>query len=217
MAGTATVDPAALRQALGLEADASDEEVVTAMTDAGIVAMPGGEAGATGVVAPGSEQPGTNDAGAGVPGNDPDDVTGPSNTDKGDPATSQPTGTVTVDAAMLEDLKLKAERGNQARIVQEDNDRDNTIFAAIKAGKVPKSRQAHWQAQWKSDPEGTKHLLTASVEKGGLAAGLIPVDEEGTSPSDEALTDDIYPTEWLPEVAARKAKEAAPSNGGIIN
>jgi len=217
VAGTATVDPAALRSALGLEADASDEEVVTAMTDAGIVAMPGGEAGATGVVAPGSEQPGTNDAGAGVPGNDPDDVTGPSNTDKGDPAVAAPTGAVLVDAAMLADLQAKAERGDQARRTQEDQTRDDTILAAIKAGKVPKSRQAHWQAQWKSDPEGTRHLLTASVEKGGLAAGLIPVNEEGTSPSDEALSDDAYPTDWLPEVAARSAREAAPTNGGIIN
>lgn len=222
VAGTATVDPAALRQALGLESDASDEDVVQAMADAGMINMPGDETGSTGIVAPGSEQPGTSESGAGVPGNDPEDVTGPSNNDKGDPATTAPTGTVMVDAAMLENLKRQAARGDQARKVQEDSDRDATILAAVRAGKIPKSREAHWQAQWKNDAEGTKHLLTASVEKGGLAPGLIPVVEEGTSPSDEALSDDAYPSDWLPEVAARKAAAEARQNGvahsgGIIN
>jgi len=222
VAGTATVDPAALRQALGLETDASDEDVLQAMQDAGMITMPGDETGSTGLVAPGAEQTGTNDAGAGVPGNDPADVTGPSNNDKGDPAVAAPTGTVTVDAAMLEDLKRQAARGDAARKVQEDNDRDSTILAAIKAGKIPKSRQAHWQTQWDKDVEGTKHLLTAAADKGGLAPGLIPVTEEGTAPSDEALTDDAYPSDWLPEVAARRAAAEARQNGvahtgGIIN
>lgn len=123
-----------------------------------------------------------------------------------------------MDAGRLADLERRAARGDTARTEQENQERDRIIDAAIRAGKVPKSRQAHWVSQWKVDVEGTKKLLTAKVEDGGLAPGLVPVDEQGASPSDEALSDEAYPAHWLPEVQARQGGEGVPTGmGGLVN
>jgi hypothetical protein len=219
-----SIDSAALRTALGLGEDATDDEVSAALAGAGIIAPPGQEGGSS---APGAEQTGTNTSSTQVPGDDPDNQA-PGNSGN-DPATGQPTvapvaaGAVLVDASRLEDLERRAQRGDVARTVQETADRDATITAAIKAGKVPNSRRDHWQQSWERDPEGTKHLLTAAVDKGGLAPGLIPVTEVGSSPPDEALDDQTaYPSDWLPDVAARQAAIAAgqqqpPRQGALLN
>jgi len=226
MAGTAAApDPAALRQAFGLGAEATDEELTAAMTDAGYVSPPGSEGAPS---APGSEQAGTDDTSAA--GNA--DNQAPANS-AGDPAHSQPTtttasGAVMVDSARLAELEARAARGDQALTRFEHQDRDETISAAIKAGKVPKSRTAHWQEQWNRDPEGTKHLLTAAVDKGGLAPGLIPITERGASPSGDDVADESgYDVNLFPEIAAQqRAQQAAagaqpapviPLRGGLIN
>jgi hypothetical protein len=216
VAGTATstVDPAVLRQAFGLTAEATDEELSAAMGEAGFVAPPGQEGSP---VAPGSEQPGTTDTSASS--GDGGDNQAPANSG-GDPANAQPTtppsGAVMVDAARLASLEARAARGDQALTRFEHQDRDSVINAAISAGKVPKSRESHWQTQWGTDPEGTRHLLTASVDKGGLAPGLIPVTEVGSSPGDGSLDDSGYPAEWLPEVAAAQAQQRQVTEAGQV-
>lgn len=223
--GTAVADPMALRQAFGLAAEATDEELTAAMEGAGFVSPPGEEGASS---SPGSEQAGTTDTSA--DGGSNGDNQAPANSG-GDPANAQPTttasGAVMVDSARLAELEARAARGDQALTRFENQDRDEVISAAIKAGKVPKSRQAHWQEQWKRDPEGTRHLLTATVEKGGLAAGLIPVTEQGASPSGDDLADaDAYPKGLFPDLDQRNAEIAAqtaagatvvPFRGGLIN
>ena len=208
------VDPVALRNSLGLADDASDEEVRTALASAGIITPPGQEVGGEDATrAPAAEQQGT----AAEQGPNERDNTAPGG--PSDPATAQPTstpegeseagaveppvaadGTVRLDRATYDGLVRNAQQGAQAFARQGREDRDRVITAAVNEGKIPPSRVEHWQRQWASDEEGTRTLLTAAADKGGLAAGLIPVTERGTTPTDESLTIEAYPAEWLPEI-----------------
>jgi hypothetical protein len=214
---TATVpDPKALRALVGLGDDATDDALVEALSAAGIIYTPGGGSGK----APGAEAPGTTDsatqaAGASIP-----NLTGPSGSNPNDPAVASPTqspvaaGVRTLDEATYQALMAGAQAGNAALARFNNTDRDTAIAAAIQQGRIPKSREGHWKDSWEKDPEGTKTLLTAAADKGGLAPGLIPVAEAGGIPAaggelGDGQEDDAYPPEWLPEVQARKARDAA--------
>lgn len=85
-----------------------------------------------------------------------------------------PDGMVVIDEATLAELRTGAESGVAvaARLAQED--RDTVIRAAVQDGKFPVSRREHYETMWQRDPDGTRTLLTASVEQGGLAKGLVP-------------------------------------------
>lgn len=218
-----TPDPKALRALVGLGEDATDEALNTALEAAGLIFKPGQTGGDK---APGAESAGSSAVGAGQPGAP--DVTGPSGSDKNDPAVAAPTqsqaapvtaGLRTMDEATYQTLMAGAQAGSAALARFNNSDRDGAVTAAIQAGKIPKSREAHWKDAWDKDPEGTKILLTAAADKGGLAPGLIPVGPEvGGVPADggDPNADDAYPPEWLPEVAARKAALAASQQGGVF-
>lgn len=208
-----TPDPKALRALVGLEENATDEALNTALEAAGLIFKPGSEGGNT---AAGAESPGTTDSGTSAAGSSAPDVTGPSGTSKNDPAVAAPTqspvaGVRTMDEETYQRLMAGATAGATALARFETTDRDTAIKAAITAGKIPKSREAHWVEAWARDPEGTKTLLTAAADKGGLAPGLIPVTETGVVPPDGGDEDqgEAYPADWLPEVAARNARNAA--------
>lgn len=85
-----------------------------------------------------------------------------------------PEGMALVDQATLDTIRDGAQQGVAvaARLAKED--RDKVILAAIQAGKFPVSRKAHYETMWDRDQDGTRTLLTASVQDGGLAAGLVP-------------------------------------------
>jgi len=223
-ATTPTIDQAALRALVGLGDDATDEQLNEALTAAGIIYNPTG-AGSSG--APGSESPGTTDSGSQAAGNNIPDVTGPSGSNTNDPAVAAPTqspvtaGVRTVDEATYQQLVADASMGRQAYTRLATEDRDKIVSAAIQQGRIPKSREAHWAAQYDKDPEGVTVLLTAAADKGGLAPGLIPVTELGGAGADTESSepDDAYPAEWLPEVAARNARLAAQqaaANNGLV-
>lgn len=219
VAGTATETPpldlATLRSMFNVPDTKSDDDLKKELEAAGFVFPPGQEEGGAGR-APGSEQSGTSESGMATTGNDPANVTGPG-TDPGNPetaASSPPpvtqSGVVSIDAATLSQLTEDAKLGRAAHTRQVTGDRDVMIAAAIQQGRIPKSREGHWRQQYDKDPEGTTTLLTAAADKGGLAPGLIPVTELGGAPSEDAGdTAEAYPAEWLPEVAARNARNAA--------
>lgn len=86
-------------------------------------------------------------------------------------------------------------------------ERDAEILAtACRRGKVFPSQREFYTAKLK-DPktrDSFLHLLTASVEQGGLAENLVPVEARGADPSGVAVAEDasFYPPEWIPEVHA---------------
>jgi len=212
---TSEVDPVALRNSLGLAEDASDEAVRQALASAGFIAPPDQANPDTDAAtrAPAAEQPGTSAE------HDPEvnDNTAPSGPN--DPAEAQPTttntpdapagvveapvaasGMVQMDPETYRQLRQQAAQGAQAFVRQQTEDRDRAITAAVSEGRIPPSRIAHWRTAWDRDEEGTRTLLTAAADKGGLAAGLIPVSERGSAPAEDATTVEAYPADWLPEI-----------------
>lgn len=201
MAGvTSQVDPVALRNALGLEDNASDEDLQTALASAGFITKPGQEASAG---APAVEQPGTTvteTTEVQAPGNDAGDAPNAQPTPQ--PVAASSDGTIRLDQDTYNRLLNGANAGLAAHQRQQVEDRDSVISAAIREGRIAPSRRNHWETKWAADQEEVRTLLTASVEKGGLAAGLIPVDTVGHSMDGSAQQPDAsaYPAEWLPEI-----------------
>lgn len=110
-------------------------------------------------------------------------------------------GTVTVDNETIAQLQRDAAAGREARAAQLKQERESFLKSAVEAGKFPPSRLEHWRKAYDADPAGTKSTI-ASLED-----GLIPVEARGSGESVEgSLSNDAYPEEWLPEVAARKAE-----------
>jgi hypothetical protein len=104
-----------------------------------------------------------------------------------------PEGLRLVDESTLADIQRQAAEGAAVAARMRVQDRDQTIRAAIGEGRFSPARREHWERAWDRDPDGTRHLLTAKAEEGGLAPGLVPVtaeigasgDGEGATPADE--------------------------------
>jgi len=164
----AGMDPAKLREALGLPADASDQDVTAAF------------AAATATPTPPTQQPA-----AATP---PEPVV---------PAAGAPPrpagGVVTIDASQLAEFHAASTRMAALERRMQERDRDDVITAAIKEGKFGPARRAYWERYWDSDPEGAKTLI-ASLEKNLVpvfAAGFAGGDDaEGF---EEAQFDHLFP------------------------
>ncbi len=93
-------------------------------------------------------------------------------------------GTVTVDQVTFDAMRADYE----ARQVEE---RDRTVEQAQAEGRFPAARRAHYLTAWENDPAGTRHLLTASPEDGGLAPGTVPIGTlaRNSASGDPALSD----------------------------
>ncbi|HEX6873598.1 MAG TPA: DUF6582 domain-containing protein [Micromonosporaceae bacterium] len=127
-------DPELIREALGLSADASDEQVSTALTGAGLVPAP-----APAPVAASEETKETKAE-----------------------ATAQlvkQSGVIRIDASVWQDTQDKIRR-LEARAAQMDRDeRDKVIASAVESGKFAPARREHWARLWDADPKGTRELI----------------------------------------------------------
>lgn len=120
-------------------------------------------------------------------------------TDQATPAI--PEGMALIDAATLEELKSGVKIAATLQQREVDTERNRILDDAIRAGKFPKARRAHYEALMKADPDGTKNLIAS------LAAGVIPVTEIGTQGGDDdgtGIQGDAYPESWKPAVAASR-------------
>lgn len=169
----AGMDPAKIREALGLQPDASDDEVRTAF--------------AASALAP-STTPEPAPAGDGTP-------TPPAPPAPQAPATAGTSDAVILDPAQYAALRAQAMRGDEAWRKMREAESEQILDAAIKAGKFPPARRDHWKTLWAADPDGTK----ATIEK--LASNVIPVLASGfPGVGDEAETDIVYAAMY-PEAA----------------
>lgn len=99
-----------------------------------------------------------------------------------------PAGTVAISASALEELKIAAQAGAQARVVQLKAERDEAISGAYRSGKIAAARKDHWAKQWDADPEGTQKALAELPEVYPVAAsGHTGSDGTGDTP---AFTED---------------------------
>lgn len=156
------MDAAKLREALGLSPEASDDEVRAALTEQGVTPTQP-ETEPEGDPAEGGEGDGEED-GEGGEGASAEPVT---------QAATLPPGTVAIDETTLNELREQAQQGVAARAQQRREDRDRTLGDAIRAGKFPPARKAHWEAYWERDEEGAKAAIKS------LAEGLVPVEDAG--------------------------------------
>lgn len=131
------VDPVKLRESLGLNPSASDEEVRAAVVASGFASM--------------------TPLGQGAP---------ELRTQGRTPKAPAPDPTVvTVDSSILDQLRQDAAAGVEAFQKLFRQERDSTIAQAINEGKFAPARREHWEKAWDKDPEGTK-MAIASLSKG---------------------------------------------------
>jgi hypothetical protein len=94
-----------------------------------------------------------------------------------------PDGAVILDAEQYAELQAAASSGQKAWQRLAQSDRDQVLEQAVKAGKFPRARIAHWQALWDKDPDGTRDTVKA------MAANVVPVALSGYTGSQD--DDDI--------------------------
>lgn len=162
------MDPAKLREALGLTADASDDEVKSALASAGLANQPD---------PPPDPQPQP------TPPTDPDPDTVlppkmPANA-AGD--------AILLDPVQYSALRTAAVRGEEAWRKMREAHCATVLDAAIKAGKFPPSRREAYEKLWAADPDGTEEMVK------NLQANVIPVMASGyPGVTDETEQDMVY-------------------------
>lgn len=164
------MDIAALREAAGLTAeqlpdDATPEQVTEALRIP--VEGKAGEQEQTPAPKP-EEKPAE-----GTPGETPEQVAAKA-------GFTPPKGTRLVDEEEWETVKAGAQTAHDLAKRDAEQDRDRTLKAAMSEGRFAPSRKAHYEAMWQADPDGTRTLLTAKAEDGGLAKNTVPVEAKGT-------------------------------------
>lgn len=167
----AGMDPAKIREALGLAPDSSDVELASALAAAAAtLSAPAAETAPAAEAAPETPAP----------------VVAPAPVAAAAPVL--PEGVVAIDAATLEGLRVAASAGQAADQRLKAQDRDDVITAAVQAGKIAPSRRGHFAASWDADPEGTKAVLAS------LAPGLVPVAAKGYAGETETgdVDDAVY-------------------------
>lgn len=229
--GGQAMSPEELRQSIGLPAEATDDEVRAKIAELQGNAQPGqqqseqvqptAEPSAQNVDKGGEPTPGAAPTGAPAqPANQPTPGSspGPAEGETGGEAseggvTASADGTVTVPASVWASVQSGAQQGSQVYAREMERDKTATIDEALKQGKIAAAMKGQMETLWDKDPKGIKHLLTASVEQGGLAENLIPVAARGEAPAGEELasTEDAYPSEWLGQ--SERARIAAASAG----
>lgn len=206
-----TMTPEQLRASIGLPADATDEQVTARIAEINAAAPTATSVGPGGT-------PGTDPLSTPSPDQDPDDPehqerreeTTETDKDKDKDETESrvpvaasalPQGHIAVPADAWAMVQANAAAGARTAAVTEAQRRANVIEGAVKEGRIAPSQKDNFAQMFLRDPQGTETLLTASVEKGGLMPGTIPVEARGVDPSAEHLTTEAYPASWLPELA----------------
>jgi len=150
--GAGPMDPAITRTALGLSADAPDDEVASAM-EAAAAALRGDPA-------PAPVQ-------ASLFGEEPVKPKAPAKPDVAQGSWMRVEASAWAAAQeRIQALEAQAQR-------QREGERDQVIAEAVKAGKFAPARREHWVRLWNADPEGTREVID------GLARNVMPVTASG--------------------------------------
>lgn len=115
-------------------------------------------------------------------------------------------GKVAVSQTMLDELTANAKLGAEARSKQLEQERDDSIEAAFRAGKISAERRDHWRAAWDKDPEGAKadlESLPARFPVGDAKgyAGSDNSDGNGTKPFTDDEADELNARFGVPKEA----------------
>jgi ATP-dependent protease ClpP protease subunit len=129
--GAGLMDPAMIREALGLTAGASDDEVKAALASAGLAPQtnPPAESGTDADPAPIARK-----------------------------AAVAP-GTMTVDVSAWDDREDRIKRLEAQEGKRRVAERDQILAQAVIDGKFAPARKEHWARLWNADPEGTREVI----------------------------------------------------------
>lgn len=96
--------------------------------------------------------------------------------------TTQPEGTILVDAGAFEELRAQARQGVEARAEQIRAHREQVVDAAVADGRIAPARRQAWLDSLAADP-GAEATLVA------LPKGLVPLAEVGSEAAPEVGVD----------------------------
>jgi hypothetical protein len=114
-----------------------------------------------------------------------------------------------VDAAAFRALTARAQSADQLEEDARVQRRDDLIATAVRQGKFPPSRRAHYQERYDTDAEAT----TAAINR--MKSNVVPVKERGADVSEDQMeASDAYPTEWLSRPGAPEPQKTTSANGG---
>lgn len=171
------MDPAKIREALGLPADASDEDVKAELVTAGFAEE--------------SAPPEPVQASLFEPA--------PAKTSaKKEPANAADSW-MRVEASAWEAAQDRIKKLEAQAQKQREGERDQIIAKAVQDGKFAPARREHWVRLWNADPEGTRDVID------GLARNVIPVMASGyAGDGDEQDIDAEYAHLFPPTASSRK-------------
>lgn len=174
------VDPKAMRLALGLPETATDAELLTAMASQAVSLTSG-----TPQTQP-TPTPTPTPAPAPTPLPGEEELT---------PTVGNlsAAGAVLLDPSTLAALTESAKRGERAYRQLRENEADQVIQAAVKAGKFAPSRAQAWKDLWAADPDGTKDTISK------LKPNTVPVDLLGAPGVGEESENDLVYRSLYPE------------------
>jgi hypothetical protein len=144
-------DAAKLREALGLAADASDNEVKTVLASSGLVASQ-------------PEPP----APAPDPTPDPAPQPTPDPTPASQPVTASGT-TVVLASSVWEETQNTIKRLSAFVDETKRSERDAILASAVEQGKFYPSQKAQFSRLWDADPDGTRQLIDGLTPNSALA------------------------------------------------
>lgn len=99
---------------------------------------------------------------------------------------SVPEGHIVVSQRVLDELRIQAAAGAEARAHQLREDRDRALASAVQDGRISPARREFWASAWDKDPEGVaKDLATLPTNRVPVLASGYAGSE--TKDSDEAL------------------------------
>lgn len=151
-------DAAKLREAVGLPAEASDDEVKAALTSSGLVAS----------------QPEPTPAPNPTPAPAPEPTPGPA------PSAAAP-GTVLISASVWEETQNTIKRLASHLDETKRAERDTILASAVEQGKFYPSQKKQFAKLWDADPDGTRELiegLTPNTALAIAASGYADVDDK---------------------------------------
>jgi hypothetical protein len=112
-------------------------------------------------------------------------------------------------AAAFRALTARAQSADQLEEDARVQRRDDLIATAVRQGKFPPSRRAHYQERYDTDAEAT----TAAINR--MKSNVVPVKERGADVSEDQMeASDAYPTEWLSRPGAPEPQKTTSANGG---
>jgi hypothetical protein len=136
-------------------------------------------------------------------------------------AASLPAGVSAIDTEELAAIRRDREALAELRAERAQAQRDSVIAAALAEGRFAPSRREHYERAWQADPEGTRHLLTASESDGGLAPNTIPVQargverQEGVNAGGDEQAHEQYMRGFGRPKAAREVNGVRMISGGV--